>query len=308
MNILITGALGHIGSKLVINLKKIKNLKKVYLIDCARSNNLNVLFNLKYKNIKLKFIYGDLINKKILNQIHDKIDVVIHLASITNAEESFKIKKEIFLNNYGIFKNVVDFSIKKKSKLIHLSSTSVYGPQSLIVDEKCKNLNPKSPYADVKLLEEKLLQKKRRKLKFVTFRFGTITGFSSGMRFHTAANKFCLNTILKKPITIWNNAMDLYRPYLSLDDAVKTIIFFINNKNFDNEIYNVLTANYTVRQILKLIENNGIRIKTKQTRSPILNQTSYFVSREKIEKLKIKLSSRVDKDIRETLIAIKSFY
>ena len=48
MNILITGALGHIGSKLVINLKKIKNLKKVYLIDCARSNNLNVLFNLSF--------------------------------------------------------------------------------------------------------------------------------------------------------------------------------------------------------------------------------------------------------------------
>ena len=102
--------------------------------------------------------------------------------------------------------------------------------------------------------------------------------------------------------------MDLYRPYLSLDDAIKTIIFFINKKNFNNEIYNVLTANYTVRQILQLIKNNGIKIKIKQTRSPILNQTSYFVSRKKIEKLKINLSSGVDKDIRETLTAIKSFY
>ena len=82
--------------------------------------------------------------------------------------------------------------------------------------------------------------------------------------------------------------MDLYRPYLSLDDAIKTIIFFINKKNFNNEIYNVLTANYTVRQILQLIKNNGIKIKIKQTRSPILNQTSYFVSRKKIEKLKNK--------------------
>ena len=49
MNILITGAIGHIGSKLIDNLSKIKKLKKVYLIDNARSNNLNVLFNLKYK-------------------------------------------------------------------------------------------------------------------------------------------------------------------------------------------------------------------------------------------------------------------
>ncbi len=308
MNILITGALGHIGSKLITNLKKIKKLNKVYFIDCAKSNNLNVLFGLRYKKISIKFIYGDLINKKTLNQINDKIDVIIHLASITNAEKSFKNKKEIYSNNYGIFKKILEFSIKKRSRLIHLSSTSVYGPQKSIVDETSNDLNPKSPYADVKLLEEKLLKKNNKKLKFVTFRFGTITGFSQGMRFHTAANKFCLNAILKRPLTIWNNAMDLYRPYLSLDDAIKTIIFFINNKNFNNEIYNVLTANYTVRQILQLIKNNGIKIKIKQTRSPILNQTSYFVSRKKIKKFKINLSSGVDKDIRETLTAIKSFY
>ena len=54
MNILITGALGHIGSKLIHSLNKIKNLKKVYLIDNARSNNLNVLFNLKKNKIKIK--------------------------------------------------------------------------------------------------------------------------------------------------------------------------------------------------------------------------------------------------------------
>ena len=64
MNLLITGALGHIGSKLIYSLDKIKNLKKVYLIDNAGSNNLNVLFNLKNDKIKIKFIYGDLLEKK----------------------------------------------------------------------------------------------------------------------------------------------------------------------------------------------------------------------------------------------------
>ena len=79
-------------------------LKKVYLIDSARSNNLNVLFKLKYKNIKIKFIYGNLLNKKILSQINDNIDVVIHLASISNAEESFKITKFIYHNNITFLK------------------------------------------------------------------------------------------------------------------------------------------------------------------------------------------------------------
>ena len=48
MNILITGALGHIGSGLIENVTKIKNLKNIS-VDSARSNNLNVLFNLRTK-------------------------------------------------------------------------------------------------------------------------------------------------------------------------------------------------------------------------------------------------------------------
>ena len=42
---------------------------------------------------------------------------------------------------------VINFCKKNKVKLIHLSSTSVYGKQSDLVDEKCekKYLKPQSP-------------------------------------------------------------------------------------------------------------------------------------------------------------------
>ena len=42
-------------------------------------------------------------------------------------------------------KNIIDYCIKNKSKLIHISSTSVYGKQTNLVDETCEknilNLN-----------------------------------------------------------------------------------------------------------------------------------------------------------------------
>ena len=161
MNILITGGLGHIGSSLLKNLKKINNLKYVYIIDSLRSNNVNVLFNLRTKkNVNIKFIKEDLINSKKLINIKKKIDIVIHLASITNVANSFSIKNILFENNFGIFKNIVNFCIKNNSKLIHLSSTSVYGLQSELVDEKNKHLAPQSPYAEEKILEENYLKKK----------------------------------------------------------------------------------------------------------------------------------------------------
>ena len=308
MNILITGALGHIGSSLLENLKKIKNLKKVYIIDSVRSNNLNVLFNLNHKKIKIKFIQGDLLDQKILNKIKDKIDSVVHLASITNAEESFKIKNIVHTNNYGIFKNIVKFCIKRKAKLIHLSSTSVYGAQSEWVDEDCNFLKPQSPYADIKLLEEKLLKKDQKKINFITLRLGTITGISKGMRFHTAVNKFCFKTVLKENIPVWENAMNQYRPYLSLNDAIKTIVFIINQNKFDNQIYNVLTNNYTVKQILLMIKSFNYKIKVKKTKTQILNLNSYKVSNEKIKKFNLSFSKSIKKDIKETLNILNSLY
>ena len=302
---LITGPLGHIGSELLNTLKKFKNLKKLYLIDSARSNNLNVLFNLKNRNIKIKFIYGNLLDKKILNQINDKIDIVIHLASISNAEESFKIKKLIYFNNFEIFKNIVRFCIKKKSKLIHLSSTSVYGKQEFLVDENCISLQPQSPYAHIKLMEERYLKKNKKKINFITLRFGTITGVSKGMRFHTAVNKFCLNTILKVQIPIWNDAIDQFRPYLSLNDAVRVIQFIVAKNIFNKQTYNILTGNYTVRQILQIIKKNNYEIKIKKVKSPILNQNSYKVSRRKFEKFRFKFSKNLNKDIKNTLNLLK---
>ena len=169
-------------------------------------------------------------------------------------------------------------------------------------------MKPQSPYANIKFLEEKLLKKNTKKLKFITLRLGTITGISQGMRFHTAVNKFCFKTVLRESIPVWNNAIDQYRPYLSLDDSIKTILLIINRKKFDNQIYNVLTSNHTVRQILSMIKKLKYKINIIKTKSPILNQNSYKVSREKIEKFKIRFNKNIFKDIKETLNLVKSLY
>ena len=150
MNLLITGCCGHIGSYLADNVYKIKKIKKTVLVDNIKSNRFCSLFNLG-KNNNLKFFLRD-VNKK--NSLKDfrNIDYVIHCASMTNAEKSFGKEKEMYKNNIDCLKNVIDFCKKNKSKLIHLSSTSVYGKQTDLVDEDCeeKYLKPQSPYADIK--------------------------------------------------------------------------------------------------------------------------------------------------------------
>ncbi len=306
MNILITGGCGHIGSYLAENINKIQGINKVIIIDNLKTTNINSLFNAKKKN-KLKFFMKDLTVKNSLKGFKN-INYVVHLASMTNAASSFKRKKEMYKNNLMCMKNVIDFCLKNKAKLIHISSTSVYGKQSNLVDESCekKYLKPQSPYADIKLIEEKMLKSKKNKLKYVTYRFGTISGISKGMRFHTAVNKFCLDSSLGLPITVYKTALNQYRPYLSIKDAFKLFKFTIEKDFFKNDVYNALSENCTVKQIIKKIKKYKRKIRIKFIKSKIMNQLSYHVDRSKLNKEGLYLRSKIEHDIKETIQLLRN--
>tara|TARA_B100000900_G_scaffold16802_1_gene13225 strand:- start:723 stop:1646 length:924 start_codon:yes stop_codon:yes gene_type:complete len=306
MKLLITGACGHIGSYLAQNVHKIKKIKKCYLLDHVKTTQINSLFNSKKKN-NLKFHLIDLSKKDSLKKFKD-VDYIIHLASMTNAASSFKRKKEMYRNNIKCMENVINFCISRKVKLIHISSTSVYGKQTDLVDENCekKYLKPQSPYADIKLIEEKMLKKYSNKLTYNTFRFGTIAGVSPGMRFHTAVNKFCLNASLNLPITVYKTALNQYRPYLSLTDVLKLFKFSIEKNFFKNDIYNALSENCTVKQIIDKIKvfKSGVRIQFVY--SEIMNQLSYHVSKKKLSNEGLNLNNKIKNDIKNTLKLLKN--
>ena len=120
-------------SFLVSNIHKIKKIKKVILIDNFHSNKYWPIFNLKNKK-KFSFHKIDISKHSSLKSFN-KVDLVIHCASYTNAANSFSIKKKMYKNNIGCMKSVINFCIKNKVKLFHLSSTSVYGKQTKIVKE-----------------------------------------------------------------------------------------------------------------------------------------------------------------------------
>ena len=183
----------------------------------------------------------------------------------------------------------------------------MYGKQAEVVDENCekKFLNPQSPYAKIKLIEENLLKKNSNNLKYNTFRFGTIAGVSKGIRFHTAVNKFCFNAALNNKIEVYKTALHQYRPYLSIRDSFEVFKFCLEKNFFKNDIFNVLTGNFTVNQILNKIKKTKKKFNIKYVNSPIINQLSYHVDDSKIKKYGLKLKSKIDTDIKDTLTLLK---
>lgn len=301
-NILITGALGHIGSSIISNLQK-NQFKKIVLIDNFLTQRYSSLFFLSKKN-NIKFYEYSILDKNIEKLFND-IDVVVHLAAITDAANSFNKKTIIKKVNFDGTKKIIEYCSKHNCKLIFPSTTSVYGTQNKQVDENCtiEELKPQSPYAEYKLKSELYLKKfsNMNKLNYVILRFGTIFGFSKGMRFHTAVNKFCFQASLNQPLTIWETAMNQKRPYLGVQDAVKCINFIINKDIFDNQIYNIVSDNCTVSEIINIIKSYKKNIKINLVKTRIMNQLSYKVLSKKILKKGFKSKSNINLGIKETI-------
>lgn len=303
--ILVTGALGHIGSKLVRDLPKILKKSKITMIDNFITQRFSSLFNLEKHN-KYKFYEIDVMkNEMELEKIIKKNDIVIHLAAITDAANSFNNPELVEKNNLNATKIIASICTKQKKKLIFISSTSVYGTQEKTVDENCKKseLQPQSPYAVTKLKEEKVIKDfvKKEKLKAIICRFGTIYGFSPGIRFHTAVNKFCFQAVFNQKITIWKTAYNQKRPYLDLIDAVNAIAFIINKNIFDGEVYNILTENLTVKQVISAIRKNIKKTKIKYVSNQIMNQLSYEVLNKKFKDKGYIFKGNFQKSITKTI-------
>lgn len=296
-NVLITGGLGHIGSCLMRNLSDKYNIK---IIDNFLTQRYCSLFNL---NSKIRFIEKDI--KNITIKDLNNVDIVIHLAAITDAVNSFNSQIEIEEVNIKSTKRFINICKKSKIKLfIFPSTTSVYGisTDNAYEDDE-KFLNPQSPYAESKLKIENYIKKKLGKdIKYLILRLGTIFGVSNGMRFHTAINKFCYQISLNQSLTIWKQNINQYRSYLGLNDFTKCLEHLIDNNLLWNNTFNVLTNNYKLNNIIDSINKiSEKKIKINMVNSPLLNQCFYKVSNEKIIKTGFNFEDNIEDSIKKTI-------
>ncbi len=296
--ILVTGALGHIGSRLVREFSPAL-VGRVIMLDNLSTQRYASLFDLP-RTIDYAF-YEDDIRTADLNTHLAGVDVVVHLAAITDAPSSKDTPEETFDVNLKGTIRLAEACRANGIPLLFPSTTSVYGTQAELVDETSSELKPQSPYADSKLQAEKYLQsQKQAGLKFVICRFGTIFGWSVGMRFHTAVNKFTWQAIHGLPITVWKTAWEQKRPYLYLGDCVEAINLILEKNVFDGEIYNVLTTNSAVKDIVETIRQFAPDVKVSYVDSAIMNQLSYEVSDNKFRARGFFSKGRLKDGIQET--------
>ena len=187
MRILVTGGLGYIGSHTIVKL-----LEKNYEVVCL-DNLINSDLNTKKKIIKIarknfKFHNVDITNlndlKKILKK-YDKIECIIHFASLIYVPESLEQPLKYYSNNLTSLINIVEIAKKYNSGLIFSSSSTVYGyPKKLPITEDMPFGISPSPYGKTKKIGEEILMDvaKEENLSIVSLRyFNPIGAHESGL-------------------------------------------------------------------------------------------------------------------------------
>lgn len=245
--ILVTGANGFVGSHLVEAL-----VEEKYKVVCL----VRKTSNLKWiKDLPLKYLCGNLNDKKFLSTLVKDFDVIIHCAGIVRAiskEEYFRVNVE----NTKILCEAILESKPTLKRFIFISSQAAQGPSDLnslrtVTDKE----SPVSDYGRSKLAAEiEIKNILSDKIPYTIFRPAAVYGPRDKdiFIFFNLVNKHL------RPVTIKKRFLQL----VYVKDVANAIVKSIENKKSVNNIYYLANSTkYAWGDIGKVI-SNSVGVKT----------------------------------------------
>ena len=210
-SVLVTGATGFIGSRLVEELIN-KGYDVTSLIRIGKEGNS-----------KSNIIYGDLTDERI--DFKDlKFDCVFHLASHTPLEKNKKVLEKVNLE--GTKKLFQEIKSITKS-IIYISGLGVYGETGEAVIDESQNYNPNTNFVKIRLDAEKYLKDNsvEHKIDFAVVHFGDVYG-PDGWFYEMLVKRLKKNTF-RMP-----KGGNYYKGFVHVEDAVGSIIAILEKQAF----------------------------------------------------------------------------
>jgi len=160
MKILITGGAGFIGSNFIKYwLKRHPDDKIINLDVLTYAGNLENLSGAE-KNLNYKFIKGDICDKKLVKEIVENIDLIIHFAAESHVDRSILGSEDFIKTNVEGTRVLLDAAKEKKIRFHHVSTDEVFGelgPLSPPFNENT-SYDPRSPYSASKAASDHLVR------------------------------------------------------------------------------------------------------------------------------------------------------
>jgi UDP-glucose 4-epimerase len=278
MRILITGGAGYIGYSLVKKLvEDYDEVESIIIYDNLSRRNYSFFTDAPFDQKPVRLIHGDILDGRTLQQALEGVDVVIHLAAkVTTPFADADAHSFDQVNHWGSAQLAYAISKSTVSRVIYLSSVSIYGDHPGPVDET-SYANPHSFYGRSKLDGERQLAVLEKSHKLYILRSGNVYGYNPAYRVDAVVNRFLFNANFTGKITI-NGSGDQHRSFIHVE-KVAHVICQILKKDIEPGIYNLVEHNQTINEIAETIQalyprldvihaNHNIRMKDVLTSLP----------------------------------------
>ena len=298
--ILITGALGYIGTELC---KLYSGFSWKYEVTAIDNRFISERVN-ELKRRKIKFILADILNFDLIKHHVEKAEVVHHLAGITDVayvEKEIDKKKDELTKKVAIEGTGNVLQAMNKNAMIVFPSTHVVfeglkeRKENLDENEKTNTL---LVYSSTKVENENQIKKSGK--RYVIFRLGSVYGFSTDtMRINIMPNLFSKITSQNGKIKLYGGGSQL-KSLVPLIDVARCFKYAEEKKNIDNGIYNLTKENLTVKDVADLCKKINPKLEITVTHDEVPNK-GYSLSNKKLLKTGFKFVYNLEKCIEEMI-------
>ncbi len=303
MNVLVTGGCGYIGSVLIPQLQADTEVNQVRVLDSLVDGSPRNLFGGDITT-GFEFRQGDVRNYGDVEDAVRGVDSIIHLAAITGADETHKIRDRTYAVNLDGTNNVLRAARKFGIEtVVFASSCNNYGrATSMNIDETVEP-DPINPYAESKYNAESLLAEFAEETggNATALRMSTNYGYAPGMRFNLVVNHFVFCALTNHPLTVYGDGSN-WRPFIHVKDAAAAFRHaacnpmqwpeLIYNVGGNEENYQITKIAETVREII----NRDLDITYLRDENP---GPSYHVNFDRLNETGFELEWTLREGVRE---------
>ena len=298
--IIITGGLGYIGTELCKLYSGVSWHHKIKVIDKRFiSERVNQI-----RNWNMEFIQGDILDKSLIDEHFKDVDIVHHLAGITDVPrtkneasniQDAKIKE---VGEIGT-QNILDV-INDKCKIIFPSTHVVYeGLNEVKKDIKEDEITkPVLSYSSSKAVNEEQLKKSGK--NYVILRLGSVYGYSTdSMRIDIMPNLFSKISSQNGTLKLFAGGRQI-KSLVPLIDVARCFKFMEEKNEINSEIFNVTKDTLTVREVAEICKKHNPKIKLKETNDEVPN-LGFSLSNKKLLNTGFEFLYNLDQNIKEMI-------
>jgi dTDP-glucose 4,6-dehydratase len=227
-SILITGGAGFIGANLVNYLTQKYPDDRIVVLDMltyAGTTEHLPKDMLDGRNPRLRFWYGNVCNAALVDTLVEGADIVIHMAAETHVTRSIYDSLLFFQTDVLGTQTIANAVVKaggKVKRLIHVSSSEVYGTASEQTMTEEHPLNPMNPYAGAKCGADRLIYSYWATYRIPAVIIRPFNNFGPMQHLEKVIPRFITGVLLGEKLTIHGTG-EAARDFLYVDDTCRAI-------------------------------------------------------------------------------------